>query len=68
MGQLICGAIAVWGSCGVGQSRCGTVAMRGSRNEGQLQCGAVAVWGSVIVAEIHYVGVMVVTKPEFIVF
>ena len=45
------------GSCSVGQL-----------HVGQLQCVAVAVWDSGIVAEMHYVGVMVVTKPEFIVF
>ena len=50
--QSRCGAVAVWGSCGVGESR----------------CGAVAVWGSCIVAEMHYVGVMVVTKPDFTAF
>ena len=60
--------VEVWGSCGVGQLRCGEVAVWGSCGVGQLQCWAVAVWGSCIVAEMHYVGVMVVTKPEFIAF
>ena len=46
------GVVAVYGSCGVGE----------------LQCSGVAVWGSVIVGETHYVGVTVVTKPEFLAF
>ena len=50
----------VWGSC--------SVAVWGSGSVGQLRFGAVAIWGSHIVAEMHYVGVMVVTKPEFIAF
>ena len=52
MVELRCGGVAVWGSCGVGES----------------QCEGVAMWGSRGVGELHYVGVAVVTKPEFIAF
>ena len=35
---------------------------------GELRCEGVAMWGSWGVGELHYVGVAVVTKPEFIEF
>ena len=57
MGELRCGGVAVWGSCGVGELRCGGVAVWSSGNVGS---GNVGEW--------YCVGVMVVTKPELIVF
>ena len=42
--------------------------MWGSRGVGESRCGAVVVWGGCIVVGMHYVGVKVVTKPEFIAF
>ena len=58
MGELRFGVVTVWG----------VVAVYGSCGVGELQCSGVAVWGSVIVGETHYVGVTVVTKPEFLAF
>ena len=68
VGELHCGGVAVWGICSVGYLRCGAFAVWGIRGVGLSRCGAVAAWGSCIVAEMHYLGVIVVTKPEFIAF
>ena len=55
--------VAVCRSHDVRPLRCGGVAVWGSCSVMELQCGGVAVWG-----ELHYVGVAVVTKPEFTAF
>ena len=45
MGELRCGGVAVWRSCGVGESWCGQVAVGGSCDVGESQYGYVAVCG-----------------------
>ena len=51
----------------MGELRCGGVAVCEISNVGELQCRVVAIQGSGFVGTMHYVGVTVVTKPEFIV-
>ena len=51
----------------MGELRCGGVAVCEISDVGELQCRVVAIQGSGFVGTMHYVGVTVVTKPEFIV-
>ena len=68
VGELRCGGVAVWGSCSVGGLRCGGVMVWGSCGVEESRCGGVAVCSICNdVGETHYVGVTVVTKPEFMV-
>ena len=48
MGELQCGGVAEWGSCGVGELRSGGVAEWGSCGVGKLRCGGVASGGLVV--------------------